>query len=124
MGGRIQPNLEAGYEHIEGGPLSPDGYLRAFDEEAQGMVRGNGMVCILVKKLDKAVADKDHIWAVIKGTAINNDGAEKIGFTAPSPKGQSTAILKALAKANLTADAIDYVENTWHWHQVGRSHRG
>jgi len=74
------------------------------------MVRGNGMVSIVLKKLNKALEDKDHIWAVIKGTAINNDGADKIGFTAPSIKGQATAITKALAKANLRAGDIDYIE--------------
>ena len=109
-GGRIQPELAAGYDYIEGGPLSPDGYIRAFDANAKGMVRGNGMVSIVLKKLDKAVADKDHIWAVIKGTAINNDGSNKIGFTAPSIQGQATAITTALAKANLTANDIDYIE--------------
>ena len=91
-GGRIQPNLNAGYPYIEGGPLSPDGTIRAFDAAAKGMVRGNGMVSIVLKKLDKAVADKDHIWGIIKGTAINNDGGDKIGFTAPSVKGQATTI--------------------------------
>ena len=74
------------------------------------MVRGNGMLSIVIKKLDKALEDKDHIWAVIKGTSINNDGSEKIGFTAPSVNGQATAITEALAKANLSAKEIDYVE--------------
>ena len=109
-GGRIQPDLNAGYDYIEGGPLSPDGYIRAFDADAKGMVRGNGMVSIVLKKLDKAIADKDHIWAIIKGTAINNDGSNKIGFTAPSVKGQATAITQALSKANLAANDIDYIE--------------
>ena len=68
------------------------------------------MVSIVLKKLDNAIADKDHIWGVIKGTAINNDGADKIGFTAPSVKGQAATISTALTKANLTANDIDYVE--------------
>ncbi len=109
-GGRIQPNLNAGYNYTEGGPLSPDGTIRAFDANAKGMVRGNGMVSIVLKKLNKAVADRDHIWGVIKGTAINNDGADKIGFTAPSVRGQAATINAALAKANLKANDIDYVE--------------
>ena len=108
--GRIQSELTAGYEYVEGSPLSPDGYIRAFDTDAKGMVRGNGIVSIVLKKLDKAITDKDHIWAVIKGTAINNDGANKIGFTAPSVKGQATVISKALTKANLTANDINYIE--------------
>ncbi|MFK7935091.1 MAG: amino acid adenylation domain-containing protein, partial [Saprospiraceae bacterium] len=109
-GGRIQPDLQAGYEYTEGGPLSPDGYLRAFDANAQGMVRGNGMVFMVLKPLDQAVNDCDHIWATIKSTAINNDGADKIGFTAPSVSGQSTAILQAQQKAGISAAEIDYIE--------------
>ncbi|MEM1121732.1 MAG: beta-ketoacyl synthase N-terminal-like domain-containing protein, partial [Bacteroidota bacterium] len=109
-GGRIHPELALGYEYTEGGPLSPDGYLRAFDADAKGMVRGNGMVSIVLKKLDQALEDRDHIWAVIKGTAINNDGSDKIGFTAPSINGQAEAITKALAKARLNANDIDYIE--------------
>lgn len=109
-GGRIHANLNAGYDYTEGGPLSPDGYIRAFDADAKGMVKGNGMLCIVLKKLDKAQADNDHIWAVIKSTAINNDGLDKIGFTAPSSKGQAKAISKALSKAGLKGDDIDYIE--------------
>ena len=109
-GGRIQPPLNAGYKHFEGGPLSPDGKIRAFDAEAKGMVRGNGMGIIVLKKLEKALEDGDYIWAKIKGTAINNDGAEKIGFTAPSIKGQADAIMEAQKKAGVSADSIGYIE--------------
>ena len=106
-GGRIQPPLGVGYLYKEGGPLSPDGYIKAFDADAQGMVRGHGMVCIALKKLDQAIEDKDHIWAVIKSTGVNNDGANKIGFTAPSVQGQAGAIQKALERAGLQATDID-----------------
>ncbi len=109
-GGRIQPPLNNGYKYTEGGPLSPDGFCRAFDAKANGMVQGHGMVMIVLKKLEKAIKDRDHIWAVIKGTSINNDGSEKIGFTAPSIKGQSEAILKAHKKAKVKAESISYIE--------------
>ena len=74
------------------------------------MVRGNGMVSIVLKKLDKAIEDKDHIWAVIKGTAINNDGQDKIGFTAPGIAGQSTAIMDAYRRGNIDPNTISYIE--------------
>ncbi|RMG78878.1 MAG: hypothetical protein D6714_17270, partial [Bacteroidetes bacterium] len=109
-GGRIQPPFDAGYDYKEGGPLSPDGYIRAFDERAQGMVQGHGMVMIVLKKLKKAVKDGDHIWSVIKGTAVNNDGSEKIGFTAPSIEGQAETIVRALRRAGVSAADISYVE--------------
>ncbi|MEK7257727.1 MAG: type I polyketide synthase, partial [Bacteroidota bacterium] len=109
-GGRVQAPVFAGYQHIEGGPLSPDGYCRAFDADANGMVQGHGMAMLVLKKLDKAIADGDHIWAVIKSTAINNDGSEKTGITAPSSKGQAACIAQALEKSGLTADKISYVE--------------
>jgi amino acid adenylation domain-containing protein len=109
-GGRIQPPIDNGYTYKEGGPLSPDGYIRAFDANAQGMVQGHGMVMIVLKKLEKAVEDGDFIWSVIKGTAINNDGSDKIGFTAPSIKGQSEVIIKAQEKAGISADSISYIE--------------
>lgn len=109
-GGRIQPPLNAGYQHFEGGPLSPDGYIRAFDADAKGMVRGNGMAIIVLKKVEKAIEDGDYIWATIKGTAINNDGSEKIGFTAPSIKGQADAIKAAQEKAGVSPESINYIE--------------
>ncbi|MEZ4887302.1 MAG: amino acid adenylation domain-containing protein [Chitinophagales bacterium] len=109
-GGRIQPPLASGYEYTEGGPLSPDGTCKAFDADAKGMVRGNGINIIVLKKLDKAIEDGDYIYAVIKGTAINNDGSDKIGFTAPSIKGQAACIEAAQKKAGITADDIQYIE--------------
>ncbi|MEL7019973.1 MAG: amino acid adenylation domain-containing protein [Bacteroidota bacterium] len=109
-GGRIQPDLKAGYEYTEGGPLSPDGYIRAFDAGARGMVKGNGMVFLVLKPLEHAIRDGDHVWATIQSTAINNDGANKIGFTAPSVQGQAVAIRQAHQKAGITADQVDYVE--------------
>ncbi|MCB0517420.1 MAG: amino acid adenylation domain-containing protein [Lewinellaceae bacterium] len=109
-GGRIQAPVYGGYEHIEGGPLSPDGVCRAFDEKANGMVQGHGMAMLVLKKLDKAIEDGDHIWAVIKSSAVNNDGSDKTGITAPSARGQAAVIKKAIERAGLTPDHISYIE--------------
>ncbi|MGB0929747.1 MAG: amino acid adenylation domain-containing protein, partial [Chitinophagales bacterium] len=109
-GGRIQAPLASGYQYTEGGPLSPDGTCKAFDADAKGMVRGNGINVIVLKKLDKAIEDGDYIYAVIKGTAINNDGADKIGFTAPSVKGQAACIEAAQKKAGINTNDIQYIE--------------
>ncbi|MGX9120927.1 hybrid non-ribosomal peptide synthetase/type I polyketide synthase [Mesorhizobium sp. BHbsci] len=99
-----------GYLHQQGHILSPDGHCRAFDAKAQGTVRGSGAVVVVLKRLSDACKDGDYIWAVIKGTAINNDGAAKVGFTAPSADGQAAVIQAALADAGVSADTIGYVE--------------
>lgn len=99
-----------GYLHQQGHILSPDGHCRAFDAKAQGTVRGSGAAVVVVKRLSDACKDGDYIWAVIKGTAINNDGAAKVGFTAPSADGQAAVIQAALTDADVPADTINYVE--------------
>ncbi|MER9209683.1 amino acid adenylation domain-containing protein [Mesorhizobium sp. M0771] len=99
-----------GYLHQQGHILSPDGHCRAFDAKAQGTVRGSGAAVVVLKRLSDARRDGDYIWAVIKGTAINNDGAAKIGFTAPSAEGQAAVIQAALSAAEVSADTIGYVE--------------
>ncbi|GLR45874.1 hypothetical protein GCM10007880_63920 [Mesorhizobium amorphae] len=99
-----------GYLHQQGHILSPDGHCRAFDAKAQGTVRGSGAAAVVLKRLSDAFRDGDYIWAVIKGTAINNDGAAKVGFTAPSAEGQAAVIQGALADAQVSADTIGYVE--------------
>lgn len=109
-GGRVQAPVFGGYEYVEGGPLSPDGTCRAFDSQANGMVQGHGMAMLILKKLDKALEDRDHIWAVIKSSAINNDGSDKTGLTAPSAKGQSAVIRRALDLARLRPGQISYIE--------------
>ncbi len=109
-GGRIQPPVEAGHLHTEGHALSPDGYCRSFDADADGMVRGNGMAFIVLKKLEKAIADGDSIHAIIKSTAIGNDGSDKVGFTAPSVRGQAETIAKAYQQANINPETINYIE--------------
>ncbi|RWI36994.1 MAG: amino acid adenylation domain-containing protein [Mesorhizobium sp.] len=99
-----------GYLHQQGHILSPDGHCRAFDAKAQGTVRGSGAAVVVLKRLSDAWKDGDYVWAVIKGSAINNDGAGKVGFTAPSADGQGAVIQAALTDADVSADTIGYVE--------------
>lgn len=100
----------AGYWYTEGGPLSPDGHIRAFDASANGMVRGTGGAILVLKRYEDAVADRDTIHALVLGSAINNDGADRIGYAAPSINGQAACIADALAVAGVDADTITYVE--------------
>ncbi len=99
-----------GYLHKEGMVFSSDGHCRAFDADADGMVGGSGAGAVLLKSLDDAMAEGDTILAVVKGSAINNDGAEKIGYTAPSEKGQARVIQAALTAANVAPESIGYIE--------------
>ena len=96
--------------HQEGGIISPDGHCRAFDARAQGTIKGNGVGIVVLKRLADALRDRDTIHAVIKGTAINNDGSLKVGFTAPSIEGQASVIEEALALAEAEPGSITYVE--------------
>ena len=100
-----------GYLYEEGEILSPDGHCRAFDHRSQGTVFGSGAGLVVLRRLADAVADGDHVYAVIKGSAINNDGSKKIGYLAPSVDGQAKAIAEALSVANVDADSISYVES-------------
>ncbi|HVU25272.1 MAG TPA: SDR family NAD(P)-dependent oxidoreductase [Opitutus sp.] len=106
----VQVPQMQGYFHTEGGIGSPDGRCRAFDAEARGTVSGNGAGIVVLKRLADALADGDMIHAVIRGSAVNNDGADKVGFTAPSVRGQSQVIAEALAVAGLEPAEISYVE--------------
>ncbi len=99
-----------GYLYKENEILSPDGHCHAFDRRAQGTVFGSGAGAVALRRLSDAVADGDHIWAVLKGSAINNDGAAKAGYLAPSVDGQSAAVRKALTAARVNPETIDYVE--------------
>ena len=101
---------ETGYLYKEGSISSPDGKCCPFDESAKGIVRSNGAGVIVMKRLEDAIQDHDHIEASIKGVSINNDGADKIGYTAPSIKAQANCIQNAFSSANVTADMIGYVE--------------
>lgn len=109
-GARVFVPLNQGYLYEEGGILSPDGHCRAFDADARGTVIGSGVGLVALKRLSEAIRDGDNIHAVIKGSAINNDGSEKIGFTAPSVLGQSSAIEDALIMADIDPEDISYVE--------------
>jgi len=106
----IRVPQKRGYVYQEGLISSPDGHCRAFDANAKGTVGGNGVGIVVLKRLADAIADGDSIHAVIKGSAINNDGAMKIGYTAPSVEGQAEAIALALAIADVPPETITYVE--------------
>ncbi len=99
-----------GHLFQDGAILSSDGHCRAFDADATGTVFGHGCGIVVLKRLADAVADRDHIYAVIKGAALNNDGAGKVSYMAPSVDGQAEVISLAQALANVTADTIDYIE--------------
>ncbi len=109
-GAAIRPPQKAGYLYQEGGIASPDGHCRAFDEKARGTVGGNGAGVLVLKRLADALADGDHVYAVIKGSAINNDGSVKVGFTAPSVEGQAAVIAAAQAAAAVEPETISYIE--------------
>ncbi|WP_254789758.1 polyketide synthase [Variovorax sp. OV329] len=100
----------SGYLYQEGAMLSPDGHTRSFDAKAQGTVFSDGAAVVLLKRLSDALADGDPIYAVLRGTAINNDGGAKASFTAPSVDGQAKVIGAALANAGVDARSIAYVE--------------
>ena len=84
--------------------------MRAFDAAANGTVFGSGGGILVLKRLADAIADGDTIHAVIKGSAVNNDGSEKAGYTAPSVNSQADAVVEALANAGVEADSISYIE--------------
>jgi len=99
-----------GYLYQEGGIASPDGHCRAFDANAQGTVTGSGVGVVMLKRLADALADGDTIHAIIKGSAINNDGSLKAGYTAPSESGQTEVIAEALAVSGVDTETIAYIE--------------
>lgn len=101
---------KGGYYYVQGGILSPDGRCRPFDAGARGTVFGDGVGIVVLKRLEQALADRDQIHAVIRGSAINNDGSGKVGYTAPSVNGQAAVIAEALAVAGVGADSISYIE--------------
>ncbi len=109
-GGRIQPPFRVGYLYREGQPFSTDGTIRAFDAEASGMVQGHGIAFVLLKPLHAAQRDGDHVYAVIRGSAINNDGSDKTAFTAPSATGQARVIEAAWRRAGIEPTQIGLIE--------------
>lgn len=99
-----------GYVYQDGEILSPDGHCHAFDDRAQGTVLTSGIGVVALRRLQDAIDDNDHIYAVIKGSAINNDGAQKVGYLAPSVDGQAGAMAEAHAVSGVDARSIEYVE--------------
>ena len=99
-----------GYLYQDGMIFSPDGHCRAFDADARGTVIGSGVGAVVLKRLRDALEDGDQIRAVIKGTAINNDGARKAGYTAPSVEGQAAVITMAQEVAGCPPESIGYIE--------------
>ena len=99
-----------GYVYQEGGILSPDGHCRTFDAKAQGTIFGNGIGIVTLKRLSDALADGDNVIAVVKGSAINNDGSLKVNYTAPSIEGQATVVSDAHKAAGVDPETISYVE--------------
>ena len=112
LAGGVWLNLlqEGGYRYQAGAILSRDGHCRAFDADAAGTVIGSGAGVVVLKRLDEALHDGDTIHAVIKGTAANNDGSAKVGFTAPSIDGQAEVIRAAQLIAGVSADTVGYIE--------------
>lgn len=112
LAGGIAINVpqKTGYLYREGGILSPDGRCRAFDARAAGTLFGSGVGVVVLKRLEQALADGDQIFAVLKGSATNNDGASKASFTAPSVEGQARVVAEALAVAGVASETVTYVE--------------
>lgn len=106
----IHTPQKTGYLSQEGGTLSPDGQCYAFDARAKGTVIGNGVGVVVLKRLTDAIADGDFIYATIAGSAINNDGSSKVGYTAPSVDGQAEAIAEAMMLADVEPETISYIE--------------
>ena len=109
-GASVNIPYRGGYLYQDGLIFSPDGHCRAFDKDANGTVFGDGVGVVLLKRLDEAMEDGDQIYAIIRGSAINNDGSEKVGYTAPGVRSQADVIATALAVADIPADTIGYVE--------------
>ena len=99
-----------GYHYTEGEILSPDGLCRAFDEEARGTIFGSGVGVVVLRRLEDALQQGDQIYAVIRGSAVNNDGSQKAGYLAPSVEGQAAAAVEALAMAGVEPSSIQYIE--------------
>jgi len=99
-----------GYIHKKEMILSPDGHCRAFDAEAEGTIGGSGVGIVVLKRLNRAIAEGDYIYALIKGSGMNNDGKRKVGFTAPSVEGQAEVIRAAYQMAEVDPVSVGYIE--------------
>ena len=101
---------KCGYHFTDGGILSKDGHTRPFDADATGTVFADGVAAVVLKRTEDAIADGDNIQAIILGSAVNNDGSLKVGFTAPSIDSQSAVVAEAMTVAGVTPDSIGLVE--------------
>jgi non-ribosomal peptide synthase protein (TIGR01720 family) len=106
----LQASRSEAFFYQEGGIGDPDGHCRAFDAKASGTVSGSGIGLVALRRLEDALADGDHIHAVIRGTAVNNDGSVKYSYTAPSIEGQAGVIAEAISLAEVDPETITYVE--------------
>jgi len=109
-GATVQVPTVGGYLYSPGSILSPDGHCRPFDARSAGAIGGNGVGVVVLKRLADALRDGDPIRAVVRGSAVNNDGAAKVAFSAPGVEGQAAVISEALALAGVDAETVDYVE--------------
>jgi acyl transferase domain-containing protein len=110
LAGGVSISPPTGYLYQPGGIYSPDGQCRAFDVAANGTIAGSGVGIVVLKRLEEAIADGDRIYAVIKGSAINNDGGDKVSYTAPQIDSQAQVIRAAQAMADVEPESITYVE--------------
>ncbi|MEU1516189.1 type I polyketide synthase [Streptomyces sp. NPDC005811] len=110
-GADVELPLGHGHYWAEGGPLTKDGRCRPFDAEASGTVFGSGAGVVVLRRLSDALADGDRVLAVLRSTAVNNDGAEKVGYTAPSVTGQVAVVAEAISMAGIDAGDISLVES-------------
>ncbi|MEU1394771.1 amino acid adenylation domain-containing protein [Micromonospora zamorensis] len=106
----VFPAQRRGYLYHDGGVYSPDGHCRPFSADARGSIASSGVGIVALKRLEDAVADNDTVYAVIRGSAINNDGARRTGYTAPGVDGQVAVISSALASAGVQPRSVSYVE--------------
>nr|MDQ2694221.1 SDR family NAD(P)-dependent oxidoreductase [Pseudomonadota bacterium] len=106
----VRAPQKVGHLYQDGMIVSPDGHCRAFDAAAQGTIFGSGVGLVVLKRLDEALADGDRVYALIKGSAMNNDGGAKVGYMAPSGDGQAVVAAEAIAMAGVDAGTITCVE--------------
>src|SRR5262249_8678239 len=99
-----------GYMYKQGEILSPDGHCRAFDARAAGTVMASAVGCVVLRRLEDALRDGDRVLAVVRGSAINNDGSQKVGYLAPSVVGQTRVVSEALAIAGVDPEDVSYIE--------------
>jgi phthiocerol/phenolphthiocerol synthesis type-I polyketide synthase E len=104
------PPIKSGYLYQEGNIWAPDGHCRAFDARAKGFIPSSGMGLVVLKRLEDALVDGDHIQAVIKGFAVNNDGYNKVSYSAPSVDAQAEVVTEALAVADVHPETIQFIE--------------